>query len=52
MRLCCTAKTPSNSTFMINAVPNGPWGPESIVLGTTQFPMKPIAYKKVPKKAK
>jgi hypothetical protein len=39
--LCCTAKIPSNSTSIPSADRNGIRPGESIVLGTTRFPIKP-----------
>ena len=41
--LCCTAKIPSSSTSIPSAYRNGIRAGESIVLGTTRFPINPTA---------
>src|ERR1700728_187712 len=49
MTLCCTAKSPSNSRVTASASGRVAPGPESIVLGTTRLPTKPMAYRKAPR---
>jgi hypothetical protein len=52
MTLCWVANRPSSSTFTTTASPTGTTAPESMDVGTTRLPTKPMAYKNVPKNTK